>query len=283
VQGFDEGVRFENMTSSVVRGVRASGNAIGVVVAGGRRNAVIATTARNNQLAGISVSGRFSLVARSDASDNGRGGIGILVDQNGHSSAVVGNTADSDHFIGILVNRADRTLVAGNVVSRAGHGIVVVGSRNRVARNHVIGGCGSLCDMGISVWGGTGNGIVRNLVEDPGRDGIRVGSLQQNIDPDVVGTTVRANRVRRAGRDAIGVTTEDPGQAIRGTVIARNDVRGSGDDGIDVRHKQTTITGNRANRNADLGIDGVPGVSDGGGNRARANGNPAQCRNVRCR
>jgi hypothetical protein len=33
----------------------------------------------------------------------------------------------------------------------------------------------------------------------------------------------------------------------------------------------------------DLGIAAVPGVTDGGRNRARGNGNPAQCLNVACR
>jgi hypothetical protein len=37
-----------------------------------------------------------------------------------------------------------------------------------------------------------------------------------------------------------------------------------------------------ATRNRDLGIEAVAGVIDGGGNRASANGNPAQCTNVRC-
>lgn len=29
-------------------------------------------------------------------------------------------------------------------------------------------------------------------------------------------------------------------------------------------------------------LEAVPGVTDGGGNRARGNGNPAQCTNVAC-
>jgi parallel beta-helix repeat protein len=37
------------------------------------------------------------------------------------------------------------------------------------------------------------------------------------------------------------------------------------------------LTGNIANRNSDLGIEAAPGVIDAGGNRARRNGNTAQC------
>jgi hypothetical protein len=34
--------------------------------------------------------------------------------------------------------------------------------------------------------------------------------------------------------------------------------------------------------NAELGINAVLGVIDGGGNKAHGNGNPAQCTNVAC-
>jgi hypothetical protein len=57
----------------------------------------------------------------------------------------------------------------------------------------------------------------------------------------------------------------------------------SGDDGIDVEEAATTTTRNTAVQNADLGIEAVLGVIDGGGNRAFGNGNPLQCLNVECR
>jgi hypothetical protein len=58
---------------------------------------------------------------------------------------------------------------------------------------------------------------------------------------------------------------------------------GAGDDGFDVRSPTAKLTGNRAVRNADLGIEAVRGVTDGGGNIARGNGDPRQCVNVACR
>src|SRR3954452_16066941 len=45
----------------------------------------------------------------------------------------------------------------------------------------------------------------------------------------------------------------------------------------------TTVTRNLAVHNANLGIEAIPGVIDGGGNRAFGNGNPAQCINIACR
>jgi hypothetical protein len=44
-----------------------------------------------------------------------------------------------------------------------------------------------------------------------------------------------------------------------------------------------TVTANKAIRNADLGIEAIPGVVDGGGNKAAANENRLQCLNVVCK
>ncbi len=58
---------------------------------------------------------------------------------------------------------------------------------------------------------------------------------------------------------------------------------GNTDDGIDVASPgSTTFAHNMAVRNGDLGIEAVPGVSDGGGNVAFGNRNPLQCLNIRC-
>ena len=58
--------------------------------------------------------------------------------------------------------------------------------------------------------------------------------------------------------------------------------RRSGDDGLDVDSPSTTLIGNHAIRNGDLGIAAVFGVIDGGRNVAHGNGNPAQSTNVFC-
>ncbi len=55
-----------------------------------------------------------------------------------------------------------------------------------------------------------------------------------------------------------------------------------GENGIEVIAPGTFIGWNTATKNGDLGIEAVPGVTDGGGNHASGNGNPLQCVNVRC-
>jgi hypothetical protein len=42
------------------------------------------------------------------------------------------------------------------------------------------------------------------------------------------------------------------------------------------------LADNLALSNADLGIEAVPGVTDGGGNVARHNGDQRQCTNIVC-
>jgi hypothetical protein len=65
--------------------------------------------------------------------------------------------------------------------------------------------------------------------------------------------------------------------------LKRNVAVGAGDDGFDIQSRTGKLTGNRALRNHDLGIQAVRGVIDGGGNRASGNGDPRQCINIVCR
>jgi hypothetical protein len=68
-----------------------------------------------------------------------------------------------------------------------------------------------------------------------------------------------------------------------GTLVERNVAHNNDDDGLDVDEPDTTITRNTANNNDDLGIEAVDGVTDGGGNRGRGNGDNRQCTGVQCR
>ena len=91
------------------------------------------------------------------------------------------------------------------------------------------------------------------------------------------GTVVRGNRLRHGNRDGVMIQT-----SARQTVLKRNRSRGSRDDGFDVESETTTLTGNVARRNDDLGIQAVDGVIDDGGNQASGNGDSRQCVNVAC-
>ncbi len=163
-----------------------------------------------------------------------------------------------------------------NRVARNGAGIGVFGDRNRIAGNDVAGAVGCSdggCGSGIEL-AGQANVIVHNAVAHTLLDGIRVAPFEKDVP--TTDSVVRENVVRDAGVDGLSVGTAGEG-AVTGTLLERNLALGSGDDGIDVESPLTTLTRNLALHNADLGIEAVPGVTDGGGNRARANGNRAQC------
>jgi hypothetical protein len=68
-----------------------------------------------------------------------------------------------------------------------------------------------------------------------------------------------------------------------GTLLYENRVEKSAGDGIHVHEAATTITKHSANDNGEYGIEAVPGVIDGGGNKASGNGNPLQCLYVECK
>ena len=96
-----------------------------------------------------------------------------------------------------------------------------------------------------------------------------------------------SNRIRRNGRDGVLVEVAEDAP---GTVIEHNQTDRNGDDGIDIdlgrndpASVDTLVRANKAFFNTDLGIEAAPGTTDGGANKAKHNGNPAQCVGVNCR
>jgi parallel beta-helix repeat protein len=148
----------------------------------------------------------------------------------------------------IFLFKAVNATVRWNWVSGAYRGIHLGSASNNVITNNFLWGN----VRGIEVFDSTDSHLLWNVVTNSQESGIHI------WNDGVLGTE------------------------IFGTRIIGNVARHNGDDGIHVDDKDTFIARNRANRNADLGIQAVPGVTDGGGNTARGNGNAAQCTNVAC-
>ena len=108
-------------------------------------------------------------------------------------------------------------------------------------------------------------------------DAIRIGTADDDEGTVTDGAIVRNNIVRDATMDGIHVDTN-----TAGTVLQTNTAKRAGDDGLDIDSAATKLFGNLGVFNGDLGIEAVPGVNDQGANRARNNGNPAQCTGVAC-
>jgi parallel beta-helix repeat protein len=219
---------------------------------------------------------------RNEASDNGSG-IVLTVDVG------AGPSKGSDSNV----------LVRNSAFDNAGDGIALGGSGlNRLERNEASDNGSDGIELGEAFAGpvpdiSTDNLLIRNRASRNEEQGI---VLNDNSS----GNRLLENRTSSNGGGIAMLSGSDNNQLMRnlvsdnqvdgvfvsaesnGTVLQRNGADENGDDGIDVESPNTTLTGNSANRNFDLGIEAVPGVTDGGGNRAKGNGNPAQCQNVSC-
>jgi parallel beta-helix repeat protein len=103
--------------------------------------------------------------------------------------------------------------------------------------------------------------------------GNRIGIELFNTDT----STISGNKIRQNTLDGIHSF-----QGSTGNLFEKNHADRNGDDGIDIADAANTITRNHADRNTDLGIVAAPGNVDGGKNKAKHNGNPAQCVGVSC-
>jgi Right handed beta helix region len=150
---------------------------------------------------------------------------------------------------------------AGNVIAQ-----------NRISHPRRVHGDGG---EGVAVEGGGGTLVARNVVLDARGTGIRLGLKHPPFGGN--NNLVRRNVVRASGDDGFLVNKKD-----HHSLLKRNIATGAGDDGFDIDSRTAKLTKNRAVRNHDLGIEAVRGVSNGGGNIARHNGDPRQCTHVVC-
>jgi parallel beta-helix repeat protein len=274
---------------------------VGVVVLESTGSVIEKNSMRDNGSSGlVLVNSQGALVTRNSVS--GSQGFGIflaLVDDSTIEGNVVGG---NDH--GIAVDGSSRNTVRRNTLSHNRGSAIDLGdgaATNHVEHNH-------LADNGdgIVLEEVTGNLIGDNVVTgtgffgfpDAGGFGIILDGADRNkLDRNTVtggrgpailvltldaptaseGNTVSRNVANSRQSDGIYV-----GTGATATVVERNTANHSGNDGIHVDGPTTRLTRNIANNNHNLGIEAVPGVTDGGGNHASHNGNPAQCTNLSC-
>ncbi len=273
----------------------AVGVLFGTLTGRTRHNRVLGIASTKNQFSGLGIFSQVGSVVRNSSGNRSLSddGVGLALG-DARRVRILNNSFRRNPHNGINTQQASRSLIKGNLFSRNGdEGILVEGGpRFRVTRNRFVRNGG-----GVTLGPSNRSVVARNRIVG-GSDGIRVEKGHDNLvaantvvrtrhvgitlgihDPFIGGhnNLVRGNVVRGSRVDGIVVVAKD-----RHSVLLRNLVAGAGDDGIDVDSPTTTLTGNRARRNGDLGIEAVFGVIDGGGNRASRNGNPLQCLNVTC-
>jgi parallel beta-helix repeat protein len=197
---------------------------------------------------GLRVRGTRNLI-RADTVD-GFDGITVA----GPGNVIRDNVVPNPETSALLATDCRNVRVEGNRLASFGsNAIQLTGCQDARVEGNTVPFAGS---FGIQLDGGWGNLIRQNTVSATYYSGIFVGGGS-------VGTVVKGNLATRAGFNPSFETNPES-------------------DGIQVEDAGTTIADNRANDNADYGIQAVPGVIDGGGNTASGNGNPLQCLNVVC-
>jgi hypothetical protein len=191
--------------------------------------------------------------------------------------------------IGVIMDFSERNEVDRNFISKSGAGISLeAADHNRLWGNVVLHSDPSACDgcgIGIQVYGNS-NLAAHNLVIDAPRYGIEIDDFGDPGHSPASNNVLLGNLVVNTGEGiAIG---PEAGGVVLDTLIKKNRVFHAVDDGIQLVGPSTgletsTLAKNTANHNGDLGIEAVPGIHDGGGNRAAGNGNALECLNVACR
>ena len=215
-----------------------------------------------------------------------------------HDVRVVHNTFRRNGELGLHIGDSNDNLVKGNLIERnQGIAVLIEGDRNQIRRNRIRHSIGN-----IIVAPGNGNVIANNRVSrsprgtrssgiaiEVGRGTMVNGNVIAHLrgpgislgleNPPLGGTNnvIRRNLVKDTSGDGYAVAQKDDHSILR-----RNVAIGAKDDGFDIEGRRTKLTGNRAIRNGDLGIEAVRGVIDGGGNIARHNRDPRQCTHVPC-
>lgn len=200
--------------------------------------------------------------------------IGVEVSR-GEGNLIMWNWIADNRDAGVRLFTADRNTVALNAVTASRWGIIAQdhADMNRIAGNLVIGAATS-DQQGVQLQlNSSGNTVVNNWIKGYGGHGISVGS-------GASASTILRNRVASSGIHGVFV-----GPASGGTLVVKNRTLLNTVDGMHVAAGATgtTIARNRADWNGGWGIAAYAPVFDGGRNRARGNGQVAQCLGIVCR
>ena len=189
---------------------------------------------------------------------------GILLD-NCDGNEVYGNRISHSGGSSIDIGHSSENRVGENVLRDTGDGVILFeAKRNLIIDNSVrrtgLFGFPDAGGFGMILDGADDNVVLRNAITGGNGPAIFVTSLESEgtSDRNVVSRNVTNSRFS----DGILVN----GNATA-TLLERNTAVENGHDGIDVAAAGTTVTRNIANFNHDLGIEAVPEVIDGGGNR----------------
>lgn len=280
IEGFYQGVSLYRQTGSELVELAFSDNFVGFYASRGSANAL-----------------RNSVVTRSI--------MGVLGDES-ERGMLVADTRFTENSTGLVLSwNSGGSHIVRNHFSNNGGAISTTENGGHLIEDNLI----AENRVGVSLFSSGGNRVFRNRIADNERFGVAIsGSLSNGnqVEDNIVqrndvgirvaigglrGTEISGNQIRdnRSAGMQMDITSGfADGSAIVGNTFSENGFGsplGSAGDGLDVyvgaEKGVVTVAGNRAFRNAGLGIRAA-GVVDGGANRAKRNGNPLQCIGVVC-
>lgn len=216
------------------------------------------------------------------------GASGITVNLNGHT---IDGAEEVFASIGIRNSTFDNVVIRNGTVTDFGTGISFQSGADssrlqgmRVTSNrtgiNVATASDNVVITGNAVFANTADGIdmsevdatqvMNNTVTGNGFIGIDAGFASSR-------TVVTGNRALSNSVHGISIAFNVPGARVTNNIANANETRG-----IQVGNAETTVTGNTTSFNTELGINALPGVRDGGSNRATGNGSLHQCENIVC-
>jgi CSLREA domain-containing protein len=285
----------QNGQGNTIRNNAIVANSVGIWLASNTRHTLV----RGNALGGNAADGirlEFASENRLEANEIARsGGHGIVMVSGGDNS-VVDNIFSTNGGFGIAAGEellpSNNNRIERNTISGGQGGVSVVDSiGNQVLYNDVNGttGPGVALDLtrstlvlgndlsssasGIAVSESSGNRIEANNASSTLGTGIAIEALSYN-------NVVVQNTASQNGGE--GIAVEDAALAGQGNLLDRNIANGNGGDGIGVHGVGHTLAGNTAQLNGGWGIYVAVGATDGGGNFAAGNAEPAQCYGIVC-
>jgi nitrous oxidase accessory protein NosD len=246
---------------------------VGVVVADAGETRVTALSAQGG-IAGILVVSSHGIRVTENAVTQ-TSGYAIPMFDTSHVLAA-GNTLRDDKH-GILLSGGGHGVFTGNRALRSGGGVEVdQATDNLVADNLMVDGGDAVGLTDTTDTLVTHNRMSRLGFRYPETGGF--GVLLDGSDHVVV----RDNLMSHSHGPLIYVTQIEGVHPPADDLIEHN-VADDGLIGVAVDFPGTVLSGNEADFNERLGIQAVPGTIDGGGNRARGNGDPRQCTVIACR
>jgi parallel beta-helix repeat protein len=199
---------------------------------------------------------------------DGVGGGNGVDNTAGYKGVTIKNGRIRQFSTGVSLEHATHNYLSDLWASHNSDGIFLLASdKNRIEKNT------------------TSDNEITGITLDDGSDNNRV---EKNSSFDNLNFGIAVEDTSNNNRITKNIASDNANAGIfvdsssSGALMERNVANRNTGDGILIGNAATTLKNNTTNNNGGWGINAVPGVADGGGNKATGNVEVGQCLNVTC-